>query len=72
MNYAYLVAVYTLGCRYHSGQYSRGYRLLCLANHYADCWYGRCITTPAFIHDPELRREVAFWLRRLRHSRHSL
>lgn len=32
---AFLTVCYMLGSRYHSGQSSKGYRLLCLAERYA-------------------------------------
>jgi hypothetical protein len=78
---AYLYVVWRLGRDYHSGQWSRGYRILCLAEHRcAREWRGihslDCVDRELKEHaayvKPEFRSYVAFWLRRMRHSRRDL
>ena len=78
---AYLVACYMLGERYHSGQFSKGYRLLCMAeergrrNHSA--W---SVARSAYqLREHKLyrqggdfRRAVAYMLNKLRKYRHAL
>jgi hypothetical protein len=36
----FLIALYFVCADYHSGQWSKGYRLLCLAHLYCEKWYG--------------------------------
>lgn len=78
---AFLTACYILGLRYHSGQWSKGHRLMCLAeqrgsrNHSA--WdIGRTVEQlqdhQVYPRGGEFRCAVAFWLLRLRHHRESL
>lgn len=78
---AYLVACYMLGERYHSGQFSKGYRLLCMAkergrrNHSA--WdIGRTVEQlrehKLYRQNEPFRRAVAYMLNQLRKYRHAL
>lgn len=78
---AYLVACYMLGERYHSGQWSKGYRLLCLAeergrrNH--SCWdIGRTVEQlrehKLYRQGGDFRRAVAYMLNSLLKYRHTL
>lgn len=78
---AYLTACYILGSRYHSGQWSRGYRALCLAQKRAlvensGLDIGRVAehldAHTLYRSGSEFRNAVAAALRRMRHSRHSL
>ncbi len=82
---AYLTACYWLGMRYHSGQWSKGYRLLCLADqrgrreHSAlnigriagDIEVNGRIST-LHPHGGEFRRVLAYYLRKLRKYRFDL
>lgn len=75
MPYAYLVALHRLGSVYHSGQWSKGYRLMCLADTYSRRWYGIAPAWPSHFggeSNVRFRRAVAYWLRHLRHHRHTL
>lgn len=82
---AYLTACYILGSRYHTGQSSKGYRILCLAQerckreHSAldigrviDGLYSRTDCGYTYPKGCKFRKAVAFFLRRMRHSRKSL
>ena len=76
---AYLTACYILGSRYHSGQASKGYRLLCQASERARREHpGWRIDTSweqlyaLYPKGGEFRNAVAFWLKSMRHSRWSL
>lgn len=77
---AYLTVVYMLGSRYHSGQWSRGYRLACLASERAKREHsgldlGRMceqLRAHAPFQSKSFRARVAFYLRKLRKYRYSL
>lgn len=79
---AYLLAVYYIGTRYHSGQDSKGYSLSCLAQQRASREHsaldlGRQLENLTArkskrIHRPEFVTAVAFYLRKLRKHRFSL
>lgn len=80
-HYAFLVACYILGTSYHSGQASKGYRLLCLADQRAcrehtGVSIGRTVfqlqTHLLYPKGCDFRNAVAYFLKRLRHQRHSL
>lgn len=83
----YLAAIVHLGTRYHSGQWSKGYRLQCLAEkrmyrEFSVSAYVilRCAglvetddkTSYRYRKHTQPRKLLAFWLKRLRHSRRSL
>ena len=81
MHQAYLTAVYMLGTRYHSGQWSRGYQLACIAqermNREHSCAdVGRMAEHldghTLYSRGSPFRNAVACCLRRLRHCRHAL
>jgi hypothetical protein len=40
----FLVALYHVAADYHSGQFSKGYRLGCLSSMYLDRWYDHFVT----------------------------
>lgn len=78
---AYLVACYMLGMQYHSGQWSNGYRLLCLADQRANREHpgwdiGRTVEQLSagelYQHGGVFRNAVAYYLNKLRKYRHSL
>ena len=80
---AYLMTCYILGVRYHSGQWSKGYELLCMAQERASREHsaldlGRQMENLADrnkrrrIYSPEYIKAVAFWMRKMRKYRHNL
>jgi hypothetical protein len=78
---AYLVACYILGSRYHSGQWSKGYRLLCQASERAarnhSAWdIGRTVEQledhKLYRQGSEFRNMVAYFLRHMRKHRFNL
>lgn len=76
---AYLTAVYKLGRDYHSGQWSKGYRLLCIADQRArrqGISLGRIVeqleTDRLYKKGCRFRQLVAFWLFNLRKHRTEL
>ena len=78
---AFLAACYMLGVNYHTGQWSKGYRLLCLADQRAkrehSAWnVGRTVDQLAehklYPKGCEFRNNVAYFLRRMRKHRFSL
>ena len=73
MRLARAYAIYRLCAENHSGQWSRGYRLLCRTGQYMRRRFG--IARPldqVQLTRPEFRREVAAELRRFRHLRRYL
>lgn len=84
----YLIAVYLLCNRYHSGQCSKGYRLRNMAERRGFDWYNLCISRVIGevesrfvdtrqnsywgIRGTHQRNMIAFWLKGMRHSRKSL
>jgi hypothetical protein len=77
---AFLTACYKLGTRYHTGQWSRGYRLACLASErcrreHSALNIGRVVElldSHSRIQSQEFRDCVAYHLRKLARHRHSL
>jgi len=76
---AYLIAAYRLGVDYHSGQWSKGYRLQCQAEERLSrsqinpgrTWEQLDART-VYPRGAGFRNAVALWLKRMRHSRHTL
>lgn len=78
---AYLTAIYKLGLQYHSGQWSKGYRLLCIADKRAKKYHsaldlGRIVENldshKFYRKGDKFRNLVAFYLNALRKYRKSL
>lgn len=80
-HYAYLVALYMLCEYHHSGQWSKGYHLLCLAQTRGEREHGfasvarsadQCRKWQLYKKNGEFRRAVAYYLFKLRKYRHDL
>lgn len=78
---AYLTACYILGYRYHSGQWSKGYSLLCMASERGkrehSCWnVGQTMEQlekhQLYAQNSKFRNQVAYFLKSLRKYRKSL
>lgn len=78
---AYLTACYILGYRYHSGQWSKGYSLLCLAlergkRDYSGWNIGRTVEQlenhQLYCQNSKFRNMVAFFLKKMRKCRQTL
>lgn len=78
---AFLTVCYMLGLHYHSGQASKGYALLCMASERAkrehSAWNVYRTVEQLQEHrlypkGCEFRNRVAYFLRKMRHHRHSL
>lgn len=77
---AYLTACYILGYRYHSGQWSKGYSLLCMASERGkrehSCWNVGRTMEQLENHSPvcsqKFRDMVAYFLKKMRKHRDSL
>lgn len=80
-HYAYLTAVYWLASHYHSGQWSKGYRLMCIAQerqrqHHAGAALYRTVeqlqNDQLYTKHSDFRRVVAYYMHRLRKYRFKL
>lgn len=77
----YLFACYILGSRYHTGQWSTGYAMMCMASMRAKrensaLDIGRAVellnNQRIYPKGCEPRNIVAYWLKRMRHRRNTL